>query len=526
MRRALPLALLLPAALAAQSPALLDDGRLDPAWFGPEVKLAPALSLDYAWIRPGFSLKGKRLQMAPWTYGTLLDPKTDARDQISSGYFTARMPNVLGQYFRSLWGEGVDVGAEPGDYKLVGRVVDTSIQSMGGRFWMGLLAAQSFTWDLKILDGEGRVVAAAHHRWGVPGGQDPFRSMGEERIFIDLRPFAEALAPLTPKAPEWPKAFELSHSSAPVLAPSEAVSGAIHYGSAAPLVLRGKSVKVLPWRVSEEEYAPKDAEYGVCAEQTAALLAQALAPAAPAAGVTPDYTLKGVLRAKKDSVLYQAVLLDASGKEVFRMEQTRETDRVKHLEGRDPEFAQDLVAQLSAGDGGLQLPAAAPNPPSLLPKEATSLASQDKGMWMVPGLNLSQAHIELAPWTYPTYVAGTKPALWIHAGSATRALPGLLAAAFVQASRGNTNGAGAIVTEGATHRLEGQIVNVGKKDLGVLEARLVEIASGRTVWAMKLTLDEASGRDDQAHDTMEQFVDDEVLRFFPSSLYNPAPKAH
>ncbi|HET8900935.1 MAG TPA: hypothetical protein VFM84_03265, partial [Holophagaceae bacterium] len=489
------------------------------------VKLAPGLQLDYVWIKPGTSLKGKRLQIAPWTYGALLDPKTDARDQISSGYFTERMPRVIEQYFRSLWGGGVEVGAEPGDYKLVGRVVDTSIQSMGGRFWMGMMAAQSFTWDLKILDAEGKVVVAAHHRWGVPGGQDPFRSMGEDRIFADLRPFAGALAPLGPKAPEWPKAFELSHSIAPAMASGEAVTAAIHYGSAAPLALRGKSVQVLPWRLSEDEFSPKDPEYGVCAEQTAAMLTQALAPVAPASGAAPDFTLKGILRVKKDAVLYQAVLADASGKEVFRMEQTRETDRVKHLEGRDPEFVQALLTQLSARDGGLQLPAVAPNPPSLLPKEATSLASQDKGAWMAPGLNLSQAHIELAPWTYPAYLAGTKPAVWIHAGSATRALPGLLAAAFVQASRGNTNGLGTIVTEGATHRLEGQVLNVGKKDLGILEARLVEIATGRTVWAMKLTLDEASGRDDQAHDTMEQFVDDEVLRYFPGSLY-AAPKAH
>jgi len=165
MRRALPLALALSTPfLMAQSPALQDDGRLDPAWFGPEVKLAPGLQLDYVWIKPGTSLKGKRLQIAPWTYGALLDPKTDARDQISSGYFTERMPRVIEQYFRSLWGGGVEVGAEPGDYKLVGRVVDTSIQSMGGRFWMGMMAAQSFTWDLKILDAEGKVVVASHKR--------------------------------------------------------------------------------------------------------------------------------------------------------------------------------------------------------------------------------------------------------------------------------------------------------------------------------------------------------------------------
>ena len=526
MRRiwSLTLALSMPP-LVAQAPALLDDGRLDPAWFGPEVKLAPAMSLDFAWIKPGFSLKGKRLQIAPWTYGALLDPKTDARDQISAGYLTRRMPTQLEEFCRSVWGASVAVGEEPGDCRLVGRVVDASIQSMGGRFWMGLMAAQDFTFDLKILDRDGEVVAAAHHRWGVPGGQDPFRSMGEDRIFVDLRPFVTALAPLDPREPEAAAAFALNGAIRPAMdASGEDDRSTIRYGSAGPLALRGKTLKVLPWRVSEDEFAPKDQEYGVSAAQTAALLAQAFASLAPASGAAADFTLKGVVRAKKDTVLYQASLVDATGKEVFRMEQLCKTDRADHLEGRDPEFVKTLVAQLSAGDGGFQVALPAANPSSLLPPEAGAIAKQDRGFWAAPGLDLSGARIALAPWAMPSPALAAKPEVWIHACAAARALPGLLAGSFVEAARGHVGGAAVIATEGATHRLDGQIVDLGGKKMGAMEARLVDLATGKAVWAMRLKLDEASGRDDQAHDTMEQLMDDEVVSAF-ASLYKGA-KAH
>ena len=521
MRRILPLALVLSApALVAQSP-LLDDGRLDPAWFGPEVKLAPALSLDYAWVKPGLSLKGKRLQVLPWQYGNLLDPKADGRDQVSAGYFTGRMPRMLEEYLRSAWGANVAVGAEPGDFQMVGRIVDTSIQSMGGRFWMGMLAAQHFTFDLKILDKEGHAVAAAHHRWGVPGGQDPFRSMGEDRVFTDLRPFVTELAPLDAKEPEWPKAFALSGSQAPAMdASGEDGRSSILYGPGGPLQAKGKTLKVEPWRVSEDEYAPRDQEYGVSAAQTAALLAQAFSKAAPAPGAAADFTLKGVLRAKKDTVLYQASLADAAGKEVFRMEQLCKTDRSDHLEGRDPEFAQTLIAKLQAGGFPAELPTA--NPSSLLPAEAAGIAKDDQGFWSAPGLNLTQARISVAPWSLPSPAIQAKPEVWIHACAAARALPGLLAGSFVQGARANGLVA-AMGEDGATHRLEGQIVDLGGKKIGALEARLVDLATGKAVWAMRLKLEEASGRDDQAHDTMEQLVDDGVLKAF-AALYKPAKR--
>jgi hypothetical protein len=51
----------------------------------------------------------------------------------------------------------------------------------------------------------------------------------------------------------------------------------------------------------------------------------------------------------------------------------------------------------------------------------------------------------------------------------------------------------------------------------------VDLATGKPARAMRLKLDEASGRDDQAHDTMEQLVDDEVLKAF-AALYKPAKR--
>jgi hypothetical protein len=58
----------------------------------------------------------------------------------------------------------------------------------------------------------------------------------------------------------------------------------IQDGSTGPLDLKGKTLKALPWRVREDEFAPKDQEYGVSASPTSALLAQALAPRLPRRG--------------------------------------------------------------------------------------------------------------------------------------------------------------------------------------------------------------------------------------------------
>src|SRR6185369_8788396 len=59
-----PLAL---AAAAAAGTAALDDGRLDPAWFGgPGVEFRETGDVDYVWMKPGFTAEGHSFWIKPW----------------------------------------------------------------------------------------------------------------------------------------------------------------------------------------------------------------------------------------------------------------------------------------------------------------------------------------------------------------------------------------------------------------------------------------------------------------------------
>jgi hypothetical protein len=501
------------------APVSNDGGRLDPTWFGPEVALAPGLELDFVWIRPGTSLKGKRLQLLPWEFGVLLNRQREVRDQLAAGFFTYRMPRMLDQFLRSQWGNEVEVGTEPGDYRLVGRIVDASIQAKGSAFmlgpFIGLAQTQQVTWDLKILDSENTVVAAIHHRWATTGNVDPFRMLSVARVYQSIQPFAGALAPLTPKVEAWPKTFDLK---GPVPSKYHHAEAVLEYGTAGPLLLKGKTLRVAPWRVSEEGLGPGAWEYGVCAEQTFAQLTQAFAAVVPPAGTAADYVLDGVIRAQKDRILYQARMVDGDGNELFRMEQTLPLTHHEHLEGRDGEFVEAMLPILCEGEGGFQIPIGPKAyPASLMPSAGR--------VWMAPNLNLSNAHIEILPWPVPVGVGNVKPNVMIFALASARALPGLLGGAFVQASKGNTNGVGTVVSEGATHRLEGQLVDIGKDELATMECRLVEIESGKTVWAMRLLIEESSAGHDQTWKGMEQIQGKKVQALFPSTLYNPLPAA-
>ena len=121
----------------------------------PEVAFAPGLELDFVWIGPGTSLKGKRLQLLPWEFGVLLNRQREVRDQLAAGFFTYRMLRMLDQFLRSQWGNEVEVGPEPGDYRLVGRIVDASIQAKGSAFmlgpFIGLAQIQQVTWDHRAI---------------------------------------------------------------------------------------------------------------------------------------------------------------------------------------------------------------------------------------------------------------------------------------------------------------------------------------------------------------------------------------
>lgn len=141
-------------------PAGLDEGLLDPAWFGAGVPLEfrSTGQVDYLWVKPGFELRGKKVRFAAWEAPRL--PATrDAHDAKDAARFVEKFPPLLRERLSTELDPPVvpvDTDAEA-DVVLVGRVADCN---GGAAFvWPNLVL------DLKLLDAKtGELLAAFHNR--------------------------------------------------------------------------------------------------------------------------------------------------------------------------------------------------------------------------------------------------------------------------------------------------------------------------------------------------------------------------
>ncbi len=154
--------------LAADKIKALDEGLLDPGWFGDGV--GPFLAteeIDYLWVKDGFTVKDKTIRIEPWDEFKFLQPKKrDSKDAAKAGELTDVMPSRLrGALSQSLDGVA-KVSKEDGDILLKGRFVDVNAGSKAAKWLVGFGAgAATATWDVKFVDkASGEVVAALHHR--------------------------------------------------------------------------------------------------------------------------------------------------------------------------------------------------------------------------------------------------------------------------------------------------------------------------------------------------------------------------
>lgn len=154
-------------ALAAEG-GKLDDALLDPAWFGPAaMEFRKTDDIDYLWVKPGFSIEGRTIHVAPWEdFVFLQKAKRDAKDASKAGELTELMPSRLrGMLVQVLDGKA-KVSRDEGDLVLVGRFVDVNAGSKAAKWIVGFGAGSATaTWDLKLVDrASGEVLAAIHHR--------------------------------------------------------------------------------------------------------------------------------------------------------------------------------------------------------------------------------------------------------------------------------------------------------------------------------------------------------------------------
>jgi hypothetical protein len=173
---------LLGSAGAAGEPSRLDEGRLDPSWFGPGVEFRTTSVIDYVWVKQGFSLKGKRLRIEEWPDPVFPGKERRPRDAAKAYELAETMPLRLRTVLRHTLEGFAEVTTEGGDLLLSGRLVDYVAKGTLGK------STPQATWDIKITDAaSGELLVAVHHRKLIS------ISTVEERIDMWLGKFGEAL---------------------------------------------------------------------------------------------------------------------------------------------------------------------------------------------------------------------------------------------------------------------------------------------------------------------------------------------
>jgi len=161
-----------PAPAPAPSPApavkapLLDEGLLDPAWFGNGITFTKGDDVDYFWSKPGLDLTGRVIHMKPWEDPAMLRKGRDGKDNAKATEITDSFPGMLRGALTGAFNGKAKVSRTEGDLVLMGRFVDANAGSKAAKWLIGLGAgSETATWDLKILDPRtGEVLLAVHHR--------------------------------------------------------------------------------------------------------------------------------------------------------------------------------------------------------------------------------------------------------------------------------------------------------------------------------------------------------------------------
>lgn len=145
---------------------LLDDGLLDPSWFGANISFTKGSDIDYFWMKPGLNLNDRVIYMKPWEDPTILKKGRDGKDNAKATELTDSFPGMLrGAITGALSGKAKASRSE-GDIVLTGRFVDANAGSKAAKWLIGLGAgSETATWDLKFLDAKtGELLLAIHHR--------------------------------------------------------------------------------------------------------------------------------------------------------------------------------------------------------------------------------------------------------------------------------------------------------------------------------------------------------------------------
>ena len=229
MHRSAILFLTMPAILAAQ-PAGLDEGRLDPAWFGSAAVFQPSKSLGFQWLKPGLDLRNRTLQLRAWEAPVWVKGRREMKDQTFLRRVEGTLPKRLDRGLRRGLKGSVPVSAEAGEVHLVGRIVDAIGQA--DDYMAAGRVALSF--DLKLVDGKTGELLGAFHDTLESGGADYIAGRFERwcedlgrLLSIPAAPKAATAfvpPPATPPAPPAPAAAKPGSTATPAFDLESALS--------------------------------------------------------------------------------------------------------------------------------------------------------------------------------------------------------------------------------------------------------------------------------------------------------------
>jgi hypothetical protein len=145
---------------------LLDDGLLDPSWFGESPTFAKGEDVDFFWIKPGLDLGGHSIFMKPWEDPVMLRKGRDGKDNAKATELTDSFPGMLRGALTGAVNGKAKFSRTEGDLVLVGRFVDANAGSKAAKWLIGMGAgSETATWDLKVVDPKtGELLLAVHHR--------------------------------------------------------------------------------------------------------------------------------------------------------------------------------------------------------------------------------------------------------------------------------------------------------------------------------------------------------------------------
>lgn len=112
---------------------LLDEGLLDPNWFGPEVTFTKHDEVDFFWIKPGLDLTGRTLLMKPWDDPAMLKKGRDGKDNAKATALTDTLPATLRGALSGALNGKAKVSRNEGDVEVVGRIADCNAGSSAAK---------------------------------------------------------------------------------------------------------------------------------------------------------------------------------------------------------------------------------------------------------------------------------------------------------------------------------------------------------------------------------------------------------